>query len=326
MNTAWTSRVGGWRLDLKVAGLCAAWLTLMFMPVLTHAQALSGLTGVVTDSSGAVVPDATVTVTNNATGVVTHGATSSSGSYLITDLIPGNYTGKIEKEGFQAAVVKGINIEPAKRATADAVLRTGTVSQSVEVTANAITLETEQPQLATTVEHKVVEELPLEIGGVNGGVATVGRQIDDYIFLAPGTQGGEFSHRINGGVDFENEVVFNGVAAVQAETKGFQTFINPPFGMVSEFSVLTSVFSAQYGLAQGVASYQFASGTNQTHGNAFEIMRNSYFDAPGVSLANARPDGTCCIVPPIHQHNYGFAVGGPVWIPHLYNGRDKTFW
>jgi hypothetical protein len=202
----------------------------------------------------------------------------------------------------------------------------------MEVTAQGITLETEQPQLSTTIEHKALEELPVQIGGVNGGVATVGRQIDDYIFLAPGTQGGEFSHRLNGGVDFENEVVFNGVAAVQAETQGFQTFINPPFEMVSDFSVLTSVFSAQYGLAQGVVSYQFASGTNAIHGDAFEIMRNSYFDAPGVSTSNFHPptaqfpNGFCCEVPQLHRHNYGFAVGGPVWIPHVYNGKDKTFW
>jgi hypothetical protein len=290
-----------------------------------HAQASSGITGTVTDSSGAVVDGATVTATNTATGVATHGVTATSGGYTIIDLIPGSYTVKIEKPGFQSFVANGVTVEPGgKRSTVDASLNAGAIKEVMEVTAQAIALETEQPQLATTIEHKVVEELPMQIGGVNGGVANVGRQIDDYIFLAPGTQGGEFSHRINGGVDFENEVVFNGVAAVQAETQGFQTFINPPFEMVSEFSVLSSVFSAQYGLAQGVVSYTFASGTNKLHGDGFEIMRNSYFDAPGVS--NFHSDGTCCKVPSIIQHNYGFALGGPVWIPHVYDGRNKTFW
>src|SRR5579859_566531 len=265
-----------------------------------HAQATSGITGTVTDSTGAVVPGATVTATNTATGVSTIGLSQSSGAYIIVDLIPGNYTVKVEKQGFQSFVINSVAVEPGgKRSTVNASLKAGEVQQVVEVKADAITLETEQPQLATTIEHEVVEELPMQIGGVNGGVANVGRQIDDYIFLAPGTQGGEFSHRINGGVDFENEVVFNGVAAVQAETQGFQTFINPPFEMVSEFSVLSSVFSAQYGLAQGVVSYQFASGTNKLHGDVFEIMRNSYFDAPGVS--NFKADGTCCEVPSVHQ-------------------------
>ena len=309
---------------LWLSAFLAISLLAFLMPRL-HAQATSGIIGTVTDSTGAVVPGASVTATNTATGIVTHGVTSTSGSYTIVDLIPGNYTLRIEKAGFQSFSAKEVTVEPGgKRSTVDGILKTGTVQEVMEVTAQAITLQTEEPQLATTIEHHVVEELPMQIGGVNGGVANVGRQIDDYIFLAPGTQGGEFSHRINGGVDFENEVVFNGVAAVQAETQGFQTFINPPFEMVSEFSVLSSVFSAQYGLAQGVVSYQFASGTNKLHGDVFEIMRNSYFDAPGVS--NFKADGTCCEVPSVHQHNYGFALGGPVWFPHLYNGKNKTFW
>lgn len=308
----------------------ATWLSicLSLVPMQRlHAQATSGITGTVTDSTGAVIAGAAVNATNTVTGVTSLAVTQPTGSYIIIDLIPGTYTIKIEKSGFKTFVADGVAVEPGgKRSTVDATLNAGEVREVMEVKAEAITLETEQPQLATTIEHKVVEELPLEIGGVNGGVANVGRQIDDYIFLAPGTQGGEFSHRINGGVDFENEVVFNGIAAVQAETQGFQTFINPPFEMVNEFSVLSSVFSAQYGLAQGVVSYQFASGTNELHGDVFESMRNSYFFAPGVSLSNARPDGTCCIVPHLIQHNYGFAVGGPVWFPHLYNGKNKTFW
>ena len=305
--------------------ICVAICLLLAAAPNLHAQASSGITGTVTDASGAVVPGATVTATNTVTGVSTIGVSQASGGYIIIDLIPGTYTVKIEKTGFQTFVTDNVAVEPGgKRSTVNAFLKAGEVQQVVEVKADAITLETEQPQLATTIEHEVVEELPLEIGGVNGGVATVGRQIDDYIFLAPGTQGGEFSHRINGGVDFENEVVFNGVAAVQAETQGFQTFINPPFEMVSEFSVLSSVFSAQYGLAQGVVSYQFASGTNKLHGDAFEIMRNSYFDAPGVAQPYA--DGTCCQTPFLIQHNFGVAVGGPVLIPHVYDGRNKTFW
>jgi hypothetical protein len=214
-----------------------------------------------------------------------------------------------------------------KKSSVDAVLSTGSVSESVEVTAQAITLETEQPELGTTIENKVVTELPNRVG--DNGVGPRGRQIDNFLFLAPGVQGNAFSHRINGGVDFENEVVFNGVTAVQSETKGFQSNINPPFEMVNEFRVLSSVFSAQYGLAQGVASYQFASGTNVLHGDAFEILRNDMFDAAG-----AFPDGstidssgvlTKAPTPVDKEHNYGFSVGGPVFIPKVYDGRNRTF-
>jgi hypothetical protein len=293
-----------------------------------HSQTVSGIVGTVTDPSGAVIASASVTATNKATGVATRAITTSDGSYTITDLIPGTYTVKVQKEGFKAGVYENVVVEAGgKKSSVDAVLSTGSISESVEVTAQAISLETEQPELGTTIENKVVEELPNRVG--DNGVGPRGRQIDNFLFLAPGVQGNAFSHRINGGVDFENEVVFNGVSAVQSETKGFQSNINPPFEMVNEFRVLSSVFSAQYGLAQGVASYQFASGTNALHGDAFEILRNDMFDAAG-----AFPDGSTidsngvfqkAPTPVDKEHNYGFSVGGPVFIPKLYDGRNKTF-
>src|SRR5437879_9222696 len=150
--------------------------------------------------------------------------------------------------------------------TVDASLQTGQVTQTLEVQESVIALNTTQPELGTTIEHAVVQALPVEIGGGRG------RQIDTFIFLAPGVTGGTFSHRINGGVDFENEVVFNGIPMAQSETQGFQTIWNPPFEQVNEFNVLRSSFSAQYGLAQGVITYQTASGTNQFHGDVFEIL------------------------------------------------------
>ena len=189
-------------------------------------------------------------------------------------------------------------------------LQTGNTTQTIEVTDSIIALDTTQPDLNTTIENKVVEELPIEIGGGRG------RQIDSLIFLAPGVTGSTFSHRINGGVDFQNEVVFNGVPMSQSETQGYQTIWNPPYELVTEFNVLRSSFSAQYGLAQGVVTYQTASGTNQIHGDGFEIIRNNFFDSRG----SQNP-----AVPIDKENNYGFSVGGPVIIPHLYNGKNRTF-
>ena len=143
-----------------------------------------------------------------------------------------------------------------------------------------------------------------------------GRQIDNFIFLAPGVTGSTFSHRLNGGVDFQNEVVFNGIPMAQSETQGFQTIWNPPFELVNSFNVLTSSFSAQYGLAQGVVTYQTASGTNQLHGDAFEIIRNNFFDAKGAYNPS---------VPIDKENNYGFTIAGPIIIPKLYNGKNRTF-
>ena len=302
----------------------SALLFALVLPLLMQAQGLSGISGVVTDESGASVPEAKVTVTNVATNVSTISVTTSAGTYTVTDLNPGTYQVKVEKAGFSTGVLKDVHVDVSRMTSADTVLKTGATTETVEVFAQQIALETTQPQLGTVIENKLVQEIPVIIGGGPGNIGARDRQIDDYLFIAPGVQGGEFSHRINGGVDFENEVMFNGVVANQSETQGLQSNINPPFEMVNDIQVLTSNFSAQYGLAQGVASYQFASGTNQLHGDGFELLRNTFLNAAG-----ANPPGTTLAAkgptPTINQHNYGFSVGGPVWLGKLYDGRNKTF-
>ncbi len=149
-------------------------------------------------------------------------------------------------------------------------------------------METTQPQIGTIIESKITQEIPVLIGGGPGNQGPRDRQIDDYLFLAPGVTGGEWSHRINGGTDYQDTVMFNGVVAVQSETQGYQSNINLPFEMVNEVQVITSSFSAQYGLGQGVASYQFASGTDALHGDGFEVLRNTMFNAAGATPASTR--------------------------------------
>jgi hypothetical protein len=309
------------RKSLSLRYLVAVGVLLLSASALLSGQTLSGINGTVTDKTGAVVPDATVTATNKATQVSSTRRTSSAGGYTITDLIPGSYTVKVEKAGFQSFVLEDVRVEVAAYATADAVMQVGNTSEMVEVKADAVSLETDQPEVGTTIEKTLVDEVPVELNH-SGGVQNTGRQIDAYLFLAPGVTGGSFSHRIGSAVDFQNEVVFNGVPAIQAETHGFQTFINPPFEMVNEFQVVSTNFSPQYGLAQGAAAYQFASGTNRFHGDAFELMRNDYFDAKGG--APALDAAGVPLTPTDKEDNYGFTIGGPVILPY-YNGRDKTF-
>ena len=302
--------------SLNPVSLLLLALLLCFYQPKAQAQALSGISGTVTDPSGAIIADANVTITNTQTHVSTHTVTTSSGSFRVTDLVPGTYDVRVEGEGFRPYVLSGVHVDVGNVATANAVLQAGEATSTVEVNAPAITLETTQPSLGTTIEDELVKELPIEIGGRD-------RQIDSFMFLAPGVSGGTFSHRIDGGVDFSNEVIFNGVPAVQSETAGYQTNINPPFELVGQFQVLQNVFPAQYGLGQGVAQYQFASGTNALHGDAFEVLRNNYFDAKGVNPphnAAGQP-----ITPNDKENNWGFSVGGPVILPKIYNGRDKTF-
>ena len=204
-----------------------------------------------------------------------------------------------------------VNVEVTIQATIDFTLNAGS-DQVVEVSAPLIALNTTQPELGTTIEPTVVAALPVAVGGGRT------RQIDQLQFLAPGTQGSTFSHQINGGVNFESEILYNGIPAPQSETAGYTTNFNPPFELVNEFRVERSTFSAKYGLAQGAVTYQTASGTNALHGDAFYINRNEYFDANSFSNPGGR-------VPTDRENDYGFTVGGPVVIPHVYNGKDKTF-
>jgi Carboxypeptidase regulatory-like domain len=305
-------------LSLRASGrsLLATCFTICILVLVTSAslegQALSGIQGTVSDATGAVVPNAKLTVTNSATQVVSHTTSSTSGTYTVTDLIPGSYTVQVEMAGFQVSVHNGVLVEVGRQSTVDVTLQTGNVQQTVEVQEAALTLNTTQPELGTTIEPIVVESLPVQLDAGDGR----GRQIDSFVFLAPGVTGGTFSKRINGGVDFQSEVVFNGVPMAQSETQGFQTIWNPPFEQVHEFNVLRSSFSAQYGLAQGVVTYQTASGTNQFHGDGFEIVRNNFFDARGAYNPT---------VPIDRENNYGFTIGGPIILPKLYNGKNRLF-
>ena len=309
----------------KVRGrsVSAAILLALSLAVLSarelHAQANAGLTGTVTDSSGAVVAGANVTITNQGTGIQSHTTTSSAGTYAVTGITPGQYSLTIEGSGFKKFVLSSINIEVSTTSTINASLSTGTASETVEVTSEAVALNTTQPQLGSTIEPTVVKALPVEVAGR-------GRQIDSLQFLAPGTTGNTFSHRISGGVDFEQEVVYNGVPAPQPETEGYTVNFNPPYEMVQEFRVERSTFSAQFGLGQGAITYQMASGTNQYHGSLFEINRNSFFDSVG--FFNGPPWNPSNIhnnPPTDHENNYGFTVGGPISIPKVYDGRNRTF-
>lgn len=307
----------GRSLSAARAGIALLVLSLAFLSARQlYAQANAGITGTVTDSTGAVVSGANVTITNQGTGGKNHTTTSSAGTYAVTGLTPGVYSIAVEATGFKMMVQNAVNVEVSVTSTMNIQLTTGATSETVTVTSDAIALNTTAPQLGSTIEPAVVASLPSEVAGR-------GRQIDQLQFLAPGTTGSTFSHRIGGGVDFEEEIVYNGIPAPQPETEGYTTNFNPPYEMVQEFRVERSTFSAQFGLGQGALTYQMASGTNKYHGDLFEINRNSFFDSVG--FFNGPSWGGSTTPPTDHENNYGFTIGGPISIPKLYDGRNRTF-
>jgi hypothetical protein len=306
------------------AGLWAsAMLAIAFLislaPGAAFGQASAGITGTITDPSGAVVPNAKVTITNEQTSVATNTISSSAGTYSFRGLLPGKYTLQVDAAGFKKDVKKGVTIEVSTTATVDFLLTTGGASETVQVTSDEIALNTTAPEIGSTIEPVVVAALPNEVSGR-------GRQIDQLQFMAPGTTGDTFSHRVSGGVDFEQEIVYNGIPAPQPETEGYTTNFNPPFELVQEYRVERSTFSAQFGLGQGALTYQMKSGGNSYHGDLFEINRNSFFDSVGFFNGPAWDSSNVDNKPPSdHENNYGFSVGGPISIPHVYDGRNRTF-
>jgi hypothetical protein len=305
----------GW---VAVLAIC---LAVLLCPHELRAQALSRINGDVTDQAGAAVPDAKVTVTNVDTNVSKSTTTTSAGTYLITDLIPGTYTVKIEKAGFKTSVSNAVVVVGGATSTANATLVPGTVSETIEVIAPAVALQTEQPEIGTTISETLTQELPQLVSGSN-------RQIDNFIFLVPGVTGNGFSHRINGGVDQQTEVMFNGVPEAFSETAGFTFWNQPPYDSIKDADVLTGTFSAQYGLGQGVEQYHTKSGTNTIHGDAFFLYRDDkYLGAPG-AYYDVNPNNAGRIDEPNQdiESNWGFSFGGPVYIPKVYDGRNKTFW
>ncbi len=195
-------------------------------------------------------------------------------------------------------------------------MQTGSENQTVEVDANQITLNTTSPQLGSTIDPELIAGVPVELSGR-------GRQVDSLQFLSPGTTGNSFSHRTSGGVDFEQEILYNGIPAPQPETEGNTGNFNPPYELIQEVRVERSTFAAQFGLGQGALTYQTKSGGNRYHGDLFEINRNNLFDSVG--FFNGPAFGGSNRPPTDHENNYGFTVSGPISIPHFYNGKDRTF-
>ncbi len=310
------------RTGLKWCGLALLPLLISSIAVLfasgrLNAQVQNGISGTVVDSTGALMAGADVTVQNISTGILATTKTSSVGTFKVVGLTPGVYSVAVETTGFKRLVQTDVTVEVAKTSTVDFRMVPGATSAVVNVTASAISLNTTAPVVGTTFEPELVKTAPIEIN-------SLARQIDSFMYLAPGVQGNASSHNINGGLTFENEVQFNGVPVAFVQYQGNQTYINPPYEMVNEFRVNSSTFDATYGLGQGAVTFNMASGTNLLHGDGFYILRNQLFDSDGFFPTYFRPDGNPA--PPVdQQHDYGFTVSGPVILPKLYNGKNRTF-
>ncbi|MBV8819336.1 MAG: carboxypeptidase regulatory-like domain-containing protein, partial [Acidobacteriaceae bacterium] len=267
------------------------------------------ITGTVTDASGAPVPDVDVSAVNLSTSVTYRAKSSSTGDYAVQQLPEGAYKVTIEKSGFKTFIAANVNLSVAQTLTLNAALQIGQVNQSVEVTSAAAAVQTNTSEIGTAVTTQMVMDLPLSITGNM-------RNPESFMFLTPGVTGTTSNTQINGSQSRSKEVLVDGIGSTSPESGGI-LFSYPSVEAISEFELLGSDFNAEYGrTGGGFEIFTTRSGTNQFHGSLFEYLRNNVFDARGFFSP---------ITPVNRQNEYGVAIGGPVWIPKLYKGANRTF-
>jgi hypothetical protein len=284
------------------------------------------LSGTILDPTGAVIAGAKVTATNVATNRSSETASNATGNYIIPLLPPGDYTLAVEAPGFRRYVQRGITLQVNQQASVDVKLQVGEVSQAVEVTAQAPLLESESSSIGTVVNDRLVNQLPLNgrnfvqlatlTPGVNGvgysatGTIMSGTRPDDR---RPGTE--IFS---NGNREGSNNFLYDGIDDNERLTLSIA--LRPAVEAVREFKIQTNLYSADIGRNSGaVVDVITKSGTNQLHGSLFEFLRNSAMDARNFFSAKGTP------FPSFRLNQFGGSLGGPIVLPKVYNGKNRTF-
>ncbi|MBM3734814.1 MAG: TonB-dependent receptor [Acidobacteria bacterium] len=298
-------------------------IPLLTVPLLAQ-DARGSITGRVLDSTGAVVPNAEVRAANQSTGVGGSSRTNQAGNYSIPYLVPGRYVVTVETTGFKKFVREGVQVRINDVVGLDIELSVGNVSESVQVTAETPLLSTTEASLGQVVDQRRINELPLFAGNAL-----------DLVHLAPGTVNGtdmrlrkapfnaapsQFS--TDGSGNNNNEFTIDGVSNTYSDGTAPRVAFAPPAASLSEFRVQTSPFDASVGHTQGaLVNVSTKGGTNEFHGAAWWWLRHSKLDAPTV-FQNRSGQKL-----PIYQDNrYGLSGGAPVYIPKVYNGKNKTFW
>jgi len=300
----------------------SALLLLLSSPSFLRAQQYFGsITGLVTDPSGGGIPQVSITVTNIGTGVSRQVSTNQFGEYLIGSLTPGTYSMRAQASGFQTTLVPSVTVQVAVTTTVAVTMPVGATVQTVDVTGTPPQLDTASATVGTVVNNENVVQLPLN-----------GRSYTQLLLLVPGsvtpgdtwapnmTIGTGQSYSISGNRYEQNNYTLDGTYNNEPFWKSYA--IQPSIDAIQEFKVQTNVSSAEFGQAAGVnVTVATKSGTNQLHGVLYEFLRNSALDANDFFRNRGGIPN-----PAFKQNQYGATGGGPIYIPKLYNGRDKAFW
>lgn len=299
--------------------LCVTLLSLV--ETVAFAQSFTAsVRGVITDSTGGVVPNATVVLTDANRNIERKAVTDAAGRYIITALPPSAYTLSVEAPGFRKAERSAFELQVQQQATIDVALSVGEVSTTVEVEAAASLINSTSSQLGQVVENRYLISLPL-----------LGRNAMALVALAPGvtpvntSPGGQTSTNFvaNGTRNSTADVLLDGMSLTNVEQNSGITELKyfPSVDAVQEFKVQTNALSAEFGNTGGaIINSILKSGTNEFHGVVYEFHRNAALNANNWFSNEANRS-----IPDFKRNLYGGNIGGPVSIPKLYSGRDRTF-
>ena len=281
------------------------------------------ITGTVSDPAGAVVAGAPIQAKNIETGVNYEGATSTTGNYTLAQLPAGAYEVTVSVPGFKKFTRAGLRVQVAQTVRIDIPLEVGATSDSVTVTEAAPLLRTESGELSHNVSVNQMDELPiLGIGPGQAGSAGV-RNPMAMVELIPGTYWAPNSVvRVNGTPSNSQSFRIEGQEASNTGLPGTPAQSQPSVDAIQEIAIQTSNYSAEFGqVGGGVFNVTMRSGTNQFHGSAYDYFVNEALNSGNPFTNNPTSNPR----PVARRNDYGFTGGGPVWIPKVYNGHDKTF-
>ncbi len=271
------------------------------------------LDGRIVDSSGASIPGARVMVENQNTGVKKEFTSNSEGRFYEGQVLIGTYRVTVEKTGFQKFVQSNIQVNVAQTVSLEIPLKLGDIATTVEISAIAAHLTTESSSVSTVVNSKAILDLP-----------SSSRNPFALATLAPGViPGGGTTPWISGGRNASSEITIDGTSVIVPENNVSINDLGytPIQDSVEEFSIITNALAAEYGrTGGGVINVATRSGTNDLHISAYEFLKNSALNTN--TWANNRNGSKLAA---LQQNQFGGTAGGPVVIPHVYNGKNKTF-
>lgn len=297
-------------------------VALLLLATLCSAQTFTGtLLGTVQDSSGAVIQGAKVQVRELETNIERSGATNDLGYYELPLLPPGSYQLIVEHPGFKRFVRSNLRLEIGQRMEIPATLTPGELAETVEVTAESPLLQTTASSVSQLIENKRVVDMPLSNRNLLQLVSLVSGVYDRGATAAPATTGSVAFGRwtSNGGMTNTNEFMLDGATAILANMNAAS--IIPTIDAIEEFKIHTNAMNAEFGRTGGaVINATYRSGTNVPHGTVYEFWKNRVLNANSwLNNSNGRTRDF------LNIHTFGYSVGGPVLLPKVYDGRNRTF-